>query len=154
MNLQKKHRTAIARLVGDTRGLAAVELALVLPILAMLLAGVVDFSRLASQRMQVRAAAQAGADYAIRRGWNESAVANSITASTDLTVSAFPTPRLVKGCLSGSEVIETTTGSCPSGVAPSTYVLSSAHASFSPLVAWPGIVMPGALEGAAFARIE
>lgn len=144
----------VLRIMQDVRGLAAVELALLLPILVLFLAGVIDFSRLASQRMQVRAAAQAGADYALRKGWNESAVASAITVSTKLKVEAQPSPRLMKACLSGSEIVETSTDSCPTGEKPGSYVLGSARAAFTPLMPWPGVVLPSSIEGSAFARVQ
>jgi uncharacterized membrane protein len=143
-----------AALLRDTRGLAAVELALVLPIVLLLLGGVIDFSRFATQRTQVRAAAQAGADYALRKGWNASSVTSSISASSALSVTALPAPRIITACLSGSQIIETASSTCATGIRPGRYVVSSARATFSPLMPWPGIILPATLEGAAFARIE
>lgn len=138
----------------DNRGLAAVEFAFVLPILAILLAGLIDFSRLASQRMQVRAAAQAGADYVLRAGWDEAAVRRSITGSTSLPTSAEPGPRFVLACLAGTEIIETTAETCTNGTKSGTYVITSARASFKALMPWPGIAVPNTIDGSAFARVS
>lgn len=143
----------LRRLALDKTGVAAVEFAFVLPILALVLAGLIDFSRLASQRMQVRAAAQAGADSALRYGWDEAAVRQSIIGSTSLPASAEPGPRLVFGCLSGAQIVETVAETCPSGAKSGTYVIASAQASFKPFMPWPGIVVPALIQGSAFARI-
>ena len=146
--------TGAQRLSADKRGLAAVEFAFVLPILALVLAGLIDFSRLASQRMQIRSAAQAGADYSLRYGWDEAAVRQSITAATKLSVSADPAPRLIRVCLSGAEIVETATETCPSGAKPGSYVIASARTSFKALMPWPGIIVPDVIQGSAFARVQ
>lgn len=147
-------RSTRLRLFDDSRGLAGVELALLLPILVLLLGGVIDLSRFATQRMQVTAAAQAGADHVLRKGWDATGVANSISASTSLSVTADPAPHIVNGCLSGSQIVETASDTCSGGGLSSRYVVSSARATFTPLMPWPTIVLPGVLEGAAFARIQ
>lgn len=144
---------ALRRVTLDKSGVAAVEFAFVLPILALLLAGLIDFSRLSSQRMQVRAAAQSGANYVLRAGWDEAAVRQSITGSTSLSISADPAPRLVRGCLSAAEIVETTSETCPSGAKSGAYVIASARASFSPLMPWIGIGVPNMISASAFARV-
>jgi Flp pilus assembly protein TadG len=142
------------RVARDSGGLAAVEFAFVLPVLALILAGLIDYSRLASQRMQVRAAAQSGADYVLRYGWDDAAVRLSIMGSTKLQVAPEPAPKLVRGCLSDTQIVETTAELCPSGIKSGTYVTASARANFKPLMPWPGIVVPDTIHGSAFARVQ
>jgi Flp pilus assembly protein TadG len=52
----------LRRWLMDREGAAAVEAALVMPLLLLLMAGLIDGSRAIVQSMQVSAAAQAGAD--------------------------------------------------------------------------------------------
>jgi hypothetical protein len=142
------------RICADRRGVAAVEFVIAFPVLALILAGLIDYSRLASQRMQVRSAAQSGADFALREGWDEAAVQQSIIGSTKLQISAAPAPRVVRGCLSNSEIIETVAEICPSGTKSGTFVIASAQATFKPLMPWPGIAVPNVISGSAFVRIQ
>src|SRR4051812_25655166 len=84
-----------ARLVHDRRGAAAVEFALVAPILLLLLAGLLDGSRFIRQSMRVSAAAQAGADWAQRNGWNLDGINRAVTSATLTPAAATPAPSLV-----------------------------------------------------------
>lgn len=55
----------IARLRRDSRGAAAVEFALVLPVLLLFLGGIIEFSRLMWVQSNLQFAAEEGARYAI-----------------------------------------------------------------------------------------
>ena len=69
---------SLGRLMRQRDGTAAVELALITPLLLILLAGIVDFSRAYTQEIQLSAAVAAAAQYALI---NASSV-NSTTAAT------------------------------------------------------------------------
>ena len=70
----------------DRSGAAAVEFALLMPVLMLLLLGLADFATLASRTLQVEAAARTGANYARRHGWQADAIAR--IRSVRLCVSA------------------------------------------------------------------
>lgn len=142
-----------SRLQADESGLAAVELALVLPFLLLMLAGLIDASRLISENMQVQSAAQAGADHALRHGWSEPDVRQAIVGAASIGVAADPAPRLMKACVSGTEIVETAAAICPTGEPPGDYVVASARAAFEPLFPWPGILLPQTLSTSIVARI-
>lgn len=143
-----------ARIGRDRSGAAATEFALLFPILALLLAGLIDFSRLISHRMQVQAAAQAGADYVIRHGWNADAVSRTIAGAASIVVTADPAPKLVSGCISGTEVLETTASTCPTGFFVGKFVFATARASFRPLMPWPAITVPDTIVATALTRVQ
>ena len=143
-----------ARLKSDESGLAAVELALVLPFLVLLLAGLVDVSRMVSRNMEVQSAAQAGVDHALRHGWNEPEVREAIVGATATPVAADPAPRLIKGCVSGSTVVETNAPTCATGEPAGDYVAVSASAAFEPLLPWPGIALNRSLSASIVSRIR
>lgn len=140
------------QLAAERRGAVAVEFAFLLPVLLMMLAGLVDMSRLMSQQMQVQSAAQAGAAYTLAKGWNQAAVAQAIVDATSLPVAAEPAPRTLSACVSGTDIVETTAALCPSGEAPGKYALASARVPFRPLIPWPGVLVPQAIEGSALVR--
>jgi len=154
------HGTACAfpndprRIVADKSGASAVEFALVLPVLVLLLIGMSDYGALAFQTMEVSAAAHAGADYAIHNGWNSSAIQTAVTSATSLTVSASPAPQLSKGCLSGNTVVFQTGATCSSGGTAGSYVIVNAQTPFSPLVAWSALTFPTTLSAQAVVRIQ
>lgn len=63
----------------DKRGIAAVEMAAVVPFLLLLTVACVDFGRLLSQRIDLTNAVKAGAQYATTDSASESRVLNVIT---------------------------------------------------------------------------
>ncbi|RAK60712.1 hypothetical protein DJ021_13285 [Phenylobacterium hankyongense] len=142
-----------AALQRDRRGAAAVELALLLPVLALTLAGTIDVSRLIAQSLQVKAAAQAGADYAQRRGWDAAAISAAVASATPLSVAASPAPRVTTACVSGLSIVATTGTSCSGGGAPGTFVTVAAQAPFKALAPWPGFVVPATVSAQAVVRV-
>jgi len=147
------HRPHQSILAART-GAAGVEFALLLPALSLLLMGTFDYGALAYQTMQVAAAAHAGADYALRNGWNQTGVQNAVTAATSLAVSATPAPALSKGCISNNALVITTNSTCPSGGASGSYVVVNAQSPFSPLLAWSGLSFPSTITAQAAVRIQ
>ena len=136
-------------------GAAGVEFALLLPALVLLLMGMFDYGALAFQTMQLSAAAHAGADYALRNGWNLTAVQNAVTNATTLaSVSATPTPALSQGCITSGALVITTGSSCPSGGTPGSYAVINAQAPFSPLIAWSALALPTTITAQAVVRIQ
>lgn len=141
-------------LLRDRRGAAAAEFALILPVLTLLLAGLIDGSRLIVGSMQVKAAAQAGADYAQRRGWDAPAITAAVVNATPLAVTADPAPSLLTACVSGLSITATTATSCGSGGgAPGRYVTVAAKAPFKALAPWPGFIMPKSVAAQATVRL-
>ena len=52
-------------LAGHSAGNAAIEMAVIAPVLVLLLVGIADFGMAVYRKMQVQHAAQAGAEYAM-----------------------------------------------------------------------------------------
>ncbi|MDE2486059.1 MAG: pilus assembly protein [Alphaproteobacteria bacterium] len=143
----------LSRLVRERRGASAVEFALIAPILFLLLAGLIDGSRLAIRTMQIRAAAQAGADYALRKGWDPTAIEEAVANATPLTAAASPAPAETTGCIVGGAVVQSAGPNCPNGGPAGQFVTVWAQAPFSPLMAWPGVPLPSQLTARAEVRI-
>ena len=79
--------------VRDGRGVAAVEFALATPLLATILTVLVDFGFGFYEKMQVKDAAQAGAQYALLYGWDSTAIQNAVTSASTLSgLTATPAP--------------------------------------------------------------
>jgi|SRR5882724_715923 len=120
-------------------GVASVELAIIAPILVVALICTVDLGLGIYRSMQVEAAAQAGAEYVITRGFTASGVTAAIASATPLaSIAATPAPVQFCGCASSSGIASATCGTpCPGGSNPGTYVTVSAQASYTPLIPYP-----------------
>lgn len=143
-----------ARLLAHRGGASGVEFALLLPALIVLMIGAVDVGTLTFQEMEVTAAAHAGAQYALRYGWNQTAIQTAVTGATPLTVTATPAPQLLKACVTGGVVTTVSGSTCSGGGSPGNYVQVNAQAAVSPLIVWSAIAMPSSLSAQAMVRIQ
>jgi Flp pilus assembly protein TadG len=125
-------RTAIA-------GAASIELAIIAPVLVAALVCTIDLGLGIYRSMQVEAAAQAGAEYAVARGFSAAGVTSAVASATSLgSVQATPAPVQFCGCASVSGVTGTACGQpCPDGTSPGTYVTVSAQANYNTLLPYP-----------------
>jgi len=132
---------AARRVRRERRANAAIEMALIAPALVVLLIGLADYGTAIHRRMQVQNAAQAGADFAMRNGFNSVAIVSAVTnASSFVGLSATPAPAEICGCASASIVTAATCGStCAGGQAAGTYVTVSATGTHTTILPYPGI---------------
>jgi len=122
-----------------TEGVAAIELAIIAPVLVLSLICTIDLGLGIYRRMQVESAAQAGAEYAVARGFSQDGVTSAVANATNFTgVSANPAPLQFCGCASASGVTTATCGvPCPDTSNPGTYVTVSAQGSYTTLIPYP-----------------
>lgn len=146
--------TVIGRLLSDCGGSPAVEFGLLAPILVVILFGTIDLGALTYQSMEVAVAAHAGADYAMHSGWNSSSIQTAVTSATPIVVTASPAPTLTSYCITGGALVVANNSTCPSGQAPGNYVTVSAHAVFTPIIAWSDFGLPSTLSAQATVRIS
>jgi Flp pilus assembly protein TadG len=137
-------------------GTAAVEFALIGPILIAIMVPLIDLGLGYYQKMQVEDAAQAGAQYAMAHGWNSTAIGAAVSAATALSaITASPAPVQSCGCPSGSSVTSAACGTkCGNGQPAGTYVTVSAQAVYTTLIPYPGIGSSVMLTAQSTARIQ
>jgi hypothetical protein len=144
----------LAALFDDVSGAAALEAALVMPMLMVTMAGLVDGSRALVQSMQVRAAAHAGAEWAQENGFDAGGVSAAVAGATSLAASASPAPALFYGCASphGVEAAnkDNKCGHDPAGQ----YVRVTATAPFASWAPWPDLTWPANFSATAVVRID
>ncbi len=119
------------------RGTAAIEFAIAVPMLLILLIGTIEIGFAAYQSMQVQNAVEVGAMYATQHGWSASGIVSSVTTATGANgISASPAPTLFCGCpsVSGIATVDCST-SCPDKTAPGQYV--QVNATLSRIVIFP-----------------
>lgn len=116
----------------DTNGAAAIEFGVVVPMLTLMVIAIADIGLGVHRKMQVEDAAQAGAEWAIRNGFDSNGISNALTSATNASVIASPAPQQFCGCATGSSVSTVACGTpCPSGAMAGTYATVSAQLNYS-----------------------
>src|SRR5205823_379771 len=107
--------------------------------------------------MEVQNAAQAGTQYAAVHGYNSDSVTTAVTSATTIHgLSASPAPSKFCGCPSTTGGIATATcgTNCASGAAAGTYVTASATATYTTIVAYPGVPSSYTFASTSTVRIQ
>jgi Flp pilus assembly protein TadG len=142
----------------DCDGISAIELAICLPLMVGMILPMVDLGMGAYTKMELVNAAQAGAQYAAKNGFNATNIGTAVTSATSMSgVSANPAPAESCGCVSGTTITNVGTppcsGSCASGTV-GTFVTVNAQVSYSTLFPYPGIASPVTLSAQSMIRIQ
>lgn len=136
-------------LVRCESGTSLVEFAIVLPFLALLLIGLIDFGRYTYDALLAANAARAAVQYG----------AQSLQKAVD-TVGMKAAGAADAGSLSGLTVTPTGYCSASGATSPCTatgavaYVKAVATGTFYPLVSYPGLPSPVIVTGSALMRVE
>lgn len=142
-------------LLRDRSGVAAVEFALIAPMLVAVLLPMTDLGMGAYQKMRVQDAAEAGAQYALKHGYDSAAITSAAQNATSLGTNLAVTPSEACDCVSGGALVSTPCGSnCPDGSTAGTYVTVGTSASYSMVMSYPGLSNPMTLTGSAVVRIN
>jgi Flp pilus assembly protein TadG len=143
-------------LMRAEHGNAAVEFALATPILIGLLVPVADLGMAFSQQIKVQQAAQAGAQYALLHGYDNSKISNAVTAATTLaSVSAAPAPTTSYGCPTGTAIAAATIGStCANGETAGSYVFVNAQSAYTPTLPYSVLGSGLTLTAQAAVRVQ
>jgi Flp pilus assembly protein TadG len=142
--------------IAANAGSAAIEFAIIAPVLLILLAGLVEIGFATREAMQVQDAAEAGAGYAIRNGWNSAAISAAVVNATGATgVTASPAPAQFCGC-PGAAGITTVlcNATCTGGTTPGSYVRVSASIAHIAILGNLGLPIPATLTGHATVRLQ
>jgi Flp pilus assembly protein TadG len=156
----------------DERGIAAVEFALVAPVLLMILGGIADFGLLMVGKSQLSDAVGQGIQYALASGPSVAGatVRNLIQAAAPLAGLVPTVTATVTGpacyCTSGTPVALVTpstaltgsytcTGTCAgSGVAPGAYIIVTATYSYQPIMPFYSNLSTTTVSETATARLQ
>ena len=141
---------------GATAGVAAIEFALLAPLLILLLIAIIEIGLASYQAMEVQNAAEAGALYAVRHGFDQEGIETAIDNATNLSgLISDPEPTSFCGCpeMDGVNAIGCDFV-CPSGDAPGEYV--KIHTSFEheTILPYPWMSSPVVLTGEATVRLK
>lgn len=141
----------------DARGGAALEFAMIGPVIALLLIAATDFGLGFWRRMQVQSAAQRGAIYATINGYYASGITSAITSS-GASIAATPAPTSYCGCPSsvGLTVVACGATCVVSGaiVDSGKYVSASSQSTYSTIFRYPGLTSPMTFSATQVVRIQ
>jgi Flp pilus assembly protein TadG len=104
------------RFLADRRGISALEAAIALPVLALALAGTLEFGINIYNRQQLQAAVQAGVQYALYNPTDTAGVQSAIAAALPADVGvSVATPSYVCECNNGTAIACNPLGTCAVG---------------------------------------
>jgi Flp pilus assembly protein TadG len=121
-------RRRLTNLMSE-RGAAALEFAIMAPLLLILIISVVELGLAIRDSLRAQAAAAAGGYYAMQHGFNSASISAAVAngAGTTVGVSASPAPVLFCGCPTATGIGSTVCGAtCTDGVGARQYVQVSA----------------------------
>lgn len=142
--------------VGDKRGVAAAEFGILIPVLSLMVVSVTDIGLALYRKMQVENAAQAGAQYAIARGFDASGISNAVRSATSATdITASPPPVQFCGCPTSAGVSTVTCGMvCTGGAQAGTYTTVSARATYYTIIDYQIVAATYTYSAQSTARLQ
>lgn len=145
--------------LGCDKGAIAVEYALILPVLSLLLVAVADLGMYIHQRMMVQDLSRAAAQYVIHGGNPEDVEENVFTGSFVAQRAASEgrtvTYTAVKECeCSDGATVSCSSGTCPAGDYLRSFFTTSVESSFMPIFPYPGLPSTMILRGASHMQYD
>lgn len=139
--------------LGNCAGSAAVEFAVLAPILIVLVAGLVDLGQSLYTSMLLRTAARAGAAYAMTNPADTEGARQVVFHSAGMDSSALEvTANQYCECPDGSSV--SCSGTCTDGGTISTFVEIKASQRVATVSSYAGLLAPVVLSGKAVFRVR
>jgi hypothetical protein len=131
--------------VRDGGGIAAIEFAVIAPVLVLMFMCLTDLGLGISAKMQVDNAAQYGAQYALANGYNASAIISAVKNSSDMTPLTV-TSTLICGCPGANGVLPRLSCgvACPDGSMPGSFAHVSVTHTYVTLLPYP--VLPSSFN--------
>ena len=137
-------KKSFSRLLAETRGLGAVELGFIAPVLLTMLLGIFDFGMAFWQQMEIANAADAGAQWGMSNTYSDASIRTVAQSATNLAANVNVSSTNPCGCASNTGV---TSGygnppsctTCPDGTAAQTYIVVNTRMCYSTLFHWPGL---------------
>lgn len=133
------------RCMRGERGVAAVEFGLAVPFLTVLLLAITELGLGAYQAMRVADAAEAGALYAAKYGFDSSGIQAAVVnaAGTASGVTASPAPVQFCGCPDTSGIgVVSCSSTCSDGGTPGTYIRVYAAIPHETIFSFPMTPLP------------
>ncbi len=149
-------RRLFTRAAEDASGAVAIEFGILVPLLAFVVVSTLDIGFAIYRKMQVEDAAQAGAEYSIRNGFDPAAISAAVTAATNNpAITATPAPVQFCGCATGTSISTATCGTrCPDGTQAGTYATVSAQTMYNTTLNYSVVPSNYTFSAQATARLQ
>lgn len=136
-----------ARRLSLDRGASLVEFGLMLPFLALLLLGVIDFGRAYYVNVEVTNAAYTGALYGTQNYTDTTGMQNAATGDAPDISGMTATATYGCECSDGTNAVASCSSPPTCGINVVNYVQVTTSATYTPLFPWPGIPNSLAMQG-------
>ena len=144
----------LRRVAGCRSGGAAIETAAMLPVFAVLLAGLFDFGTSVMNAIALQAAARAGAQYALTQPSDTAGISAVVSAATRLDATTLTiTSSNACECPNGTSVDCSASSGCGAGVTLLRFVTIRVTQPFTSLLPYPAFMRPTQLSGSAVVRV-
>lgn len=147
-------------LPASRRGNALIELALVLPVMVLMLAGLADFARVLYVNISLAGAARAGAGYASQSPAASDDTEGVVRAVTGDAVDIQPVKAAItRACYCPERdgrlaPVACNVTACPTGNPTLIYVTVTAQKNFNTLLAWPQVPRQSEIRQSATLRVQ
>jgi len=139
-------------LSGSEQGASLVELGLMLPFLALLLLGVIDFGRAYYVAVEVSNAAYTGAMYGTQNSADITGMQNAATGDAPDVSGMSATATIGCECSDGTNSSANCTSRPTCGVNVVNYVQVTTSYTYRPMFPWPGVPASIPIQGSAKLR--
>lgn len=134
---------SFVELIGDDDGVAAIEFALLVPMLMVILTGLTDYGLYINTKMQLQALSDRTAQYVAQGGSENDVNANIIQRSSLYTDGASNQTSITFTSTTACECSDGVAVSCAGSCSGSDYVrnfyTATITGTYTPLLPWPGI---------------
>lgn len=146
-------RRWLARIGQDRRGVAAVEFALMAAALMVLTIGLVDYGSAMTRAVDLREAARAGAQYAVRN-WTATGTVSAIAKAATKQDPNSLTVATIDFCECSDGTSVACTATCSGGAAAGHYVRVTVSQPSATFISYPEFVLPATLSASSTLRIR
>jgi hypothetical protein len=144
--------TLLRRISGDCSGNMMIEFAFVVPVIAVIGIGIIDYGHAVFTKMSLHGAARVGAEYVSRTN-DMTNVAHVVATAAKLNESLLTvTPKLFCECDNG--VAAVCESSCAPSVSPKQFISIDIQQPYTAILEYPGIANPTMLSGRAVLRVK
>jgi Flp pilus assembly protein TadG len=138
----------------DDRGVAAIEFALILMVVVVMMCGAIEYGFVLNERTEIENSARAGAQLALQAGYSSSNVQTAVLNSTNLSLAASDvTSALRYECQNALGTAVTASTTCNSGAPLEKFLHVAVSKTYTPFFPFLDAVTPDSLSGGATVRI-